>query len=190
MNPSVLRCSFRIPLGHQCLSAGPSRATVALPSRPLPATARRTLTTTRPLSTHPATPTATEPGSTSYTYRTIKALTTRAPSSFPPTILIDVREPAEYAAGHIPTAKNLPIMTRPDAFFLPSDEFRDAFGWEKPVRGGGEGKGEVVFYCKAGIRSRAAAGLAREAGWEGIKEYPGSWVDWVEREKEGEGKGE
>ncbi|RPB21970.1 Rhodanese-like protein, partial [Terfezia boudieri ATCC MYA-4762] len=94
-------------------------------------------------------------------------------------ILIDVREPAEYAAGHIPTAKNLPIMTRPDGFFLPKDEFRDAFGWEKPER-----EAVAVFYCKAGIRSRAAAGLARQAGWEGAREYPGSWMDWVEREKE------
>ncbi len=40
---------------------------------------------------------------------------------------------------------------------------------------------EVVFYCKAGVRSRAAAGLAREAGWTSVGEYPGSWMDWSER---------
>jgi len=42
---------------------------------------------------------------------------------------------------------------------------------------------EVVFYCKAGVRSRAAARLAR--GWEGegvrVGEYKGSWVEWVGR---------
>ena len=37
---------------------------------------------------------------------------------------------------------------------------------------------EVIFYCKAGVRSRAAAGMAREAGYERVGEYPGSWMDW------------
>lgn len=36
-----------------------------------------------------------------------------------------------------------------------------------------------MFYCKAGVRSRAAAGLAREAGWKRVGEYPGSWIDWA-----------
>lgn len=37
----------------------------------------------------------------------------------------------------------------------------------------------MVFYCKAGVRSRAAAGLARAAGWTKAGEYPGSWMDWA-----------
>jgi len=28
------------------------------------------------------------------------------------------------------------------------------------------------------VRSRAAAALARQAGWERIGEYKGSWMDW------------
>lgn len=35
------------------------------------------------------------------------------------------------------------------------------------------------MYCKAGVRSRAAAGLARQAGWEKVGEYQGSWLDWA-----------
>lgn len=35
------------------------------------------------------------------------------------------------------------------------------------------------MYCKAGVRSRAAAGLARQAGWEKVSEYQGSWLDWA-----------
>ncbi|MCJ1278397.1 hypothetical protein MMC21_006212 [Puttea exsequens] len=37
---------------------------------------------------------------------------------------------------------------------------------------------EAVFYCKAGVRSRAAARLARE--WQGIKigDMTGGWLDW------------
>lgn len=40
---------------------------------------------------------------------------------------------------------------------------------------------EVVFYCKSGVRSRAAAELARQAGYECVGEYPGSWLDWVKK---------
>lgn len=58
--------------------------------------------------------------------------------------------------------------------------------------GEGEGEGvikgaeveEVVFYCKAGVRSRAAARLAGgEGGWSGVRvgEYAGSWDEWVGR---------
>ena len=49
------------------------------------------------------------------------------------------------------------------------------------------GKGEVeevVFYCKAGVRSRAAAQMAREeGGWAGVRVggFDGGWVEW-ERE--------
>ncbi len=50
--------------------------------------------------------------------------------------------------------------------------------------GEGEGKGieEVIFYCKAGVRSRAAARMARE--WEGLRvgQYEEGWLGW-------EGKG-
>jgi rhodanese-related sulfurtransferase len=38
---------------------------------------------------------------------------------------------------------------------------------------------EVVFYCKAGVRSKAAAQFARQNGYHYVGEYPGSWMDWV-----------
>lgn len=44
---------------------------------------------------------------------------------------------------------------------------------------------EVVFYCKAGVRSRAAMQMAQgEGGWKGVKvgQWDGGWVEW---EKEG-----
>jgi len=45
-----------------------------------------------------------------------------------------------------------------------------------------EGVEEVVFYCKAGVRSRAAARMARE--WVGVRvgDMKGGWMEW-------EGKG-
>lgn len=40
---------------------------------------------------------------------------------------------------------------------------------------------EVVFYCKAGVRSRAAARMARE--WVGIKvgDMTGGWMEWEKK---------
>ncbi|CAK7228536.1 Thiosulfate sulfurtransferase rdl2, mitochondrial [Sporothrix curviconia] len=89
-------------------------------------------------------------------------------------VIIDAREPAELKdTGRIPGAINIPVTTAPDGFFLPDEEFEDRFGFARPDR-----DTEVIFYCKAGVRSRAAAGLAKEAGWTKVGEYPGSWLDW------------
>jgi|SRR5690242_15981543 len=88
-------------------------------------------------------------------------------------LLIDVREPHEFGSNTIPTAINLPITSHPDALLLSADEFQDQFGFAKPPIGK-----EVVFFCKAGVRSKAAANLARQAGYENVGEYPGSWLEW------------
>ncbi len=104
----------------------------------------------------------------------------------------------------------MPITSNPDAFYLSDEDFIERFGFEKPKavrassmdsdagkegeaedggRGagygeeGGEGKGveEVIFYCKAGVRSRAAARMARE--WVGIRagDMSGGWLEWEKR---------
>ncbi|KAF2205735.1 Rhodanese-like protein, partial [Delitschia confertaspora ATCC 74209] len=86
---------------------------------------------------------------------------------------LDVREPAEVAAGAIPTAYNIPISSHPDALLLPPDEFESQFGFAKPPP-----SKELVFYCKAGVRSAAAAQLAKQGGYEKVGEYRGSWLDW------------
>ena len=50
-------------------------------------------------------------------------------------------------------------------------------------RRGGEGDGveEVIFYCKAGVRSRAAARMAREWEGVGVGEMRGGWMEWEGR---------
>ncbi|KIV98182.1 hypothetical protein PV10_01860 [Exophiala mesophila] len=100
-----------------------------------------------------------------------------ASAADPHTIIVDVREPAELeSTGRIPTAVNIPISSAADSFFLPADEFEERFGIARP----GD-KDHVIFYCKAGVRSRAAAALARQAGFGGdIAEFPGSWIEWFE----------
>ena len=66
------------------------------------------------------------------------------------------------------------MTSSPDSFFLTEDDFEDRFGFVRPAA-----DTEVVFYCKAGVRSRAAAALAKQAGWTKVGEYPGSWLDWA-----------
>ena len=90
------------------------------------------------------------------------------------TVIVDAREPGELqSTGRIPTAVNIPITSQPDSFHITDDEFADRFDFPRPPR-----DAELVFYCKAGVRSRAAAQLARDAGWNNVGEYSGSWLDW------------
>ncbi|CAP70360.1 uncharacterized protein PODANS_3_4430 [Podospora anserina S mat+] len=95
----------------------------------------------------------------------------------PKVTIIDSREPGELQqTGHIPSAINIPVTTSPDSFFISPEEFEDRFGFPRPAK-----DQELIFYCKAGVRSRAAAQLAKQAGWEKVGEYPGSWLDWFEK---------
>lgn len=105
----------------------------------------------------------------------VKALS-KLPS--PSRILIDTREPSELqTTGTIPGSLNVPIVSQPDSWYITPEEFEDRYGFERPAK-----DVEVIFFCKAGVRSKAAAELARKAGWGSVGEYPGSWMDW-------EGKG-
>lgn len=60
---------------------------------------------------------------------------------------------------------------------VPEQEFEEMYGYERP----GKDK-TLVFYCKAGVRARTAAGLALHAGWTSVGEYRGSWLDWAENQ--------
>ncbi|KAJ3478135.1 hypothetical protein NLG97_g8655 [Lecanicillium saksenae] len=90
---------------------------------------------------------------------------------------IDVREPVELReTGKIPGAINIPITTAVQSLHVPEEEFEDMYGYTRP----GKDK-TLVFYCKAGVRAKTAAGLALHAGWKNVGEYRGSWLDWAER---------
>ncbi|KAK5624902.1 hypothetical protein RRF57_000618 [Xylaria bambusicola] len=111
-------------------------------------------------------------GSKIWTFEEIQSLTT---SPSPKPTIIDVREPGELqSTGRIPGALNIPISTSPDSFHITPEEFEDRFGFARP-----EKDEEIVFYCKAGVRSRAAVGFAKEAGWMDVGEFPGSWIEWT-----------
>lgn len=112
------------------------------------------------------------PGNKIWSFEDVQKLTQEAK---PNVVIVDVREPGELqSTGRIPGAVNIPVTSQPDSFHISDDDFEDRFGYARPGR-----DRELVFYCKAGVRGRAAAGLAREAGWSAIGEYPGSWLDWA-----------
>lgn len=79
-------------------------------------------------------------------------------------LLVDVREPHEYAAGHIPGAVLFPLSTF-DAAALPQ---------AKPGQ-------RLVFACRTGSRTLRAIAAAQAAGLPLRAHYKGSFSDWVTR---------
>lgn len=76
--------------------------------------------------------------------------------------LVDVREPNEWAEGHIPGAVLNPLQSF-DADALPEEQ---------------DGR-RIVLHCRSGKRSLVALQRAREAGRTDIKaHYAGGMLDW------------
>jgi rhodanese-related sulfurtransferase len=75
--------------------------------------------------------------------------------------VIDVREPHEFAGGHIPGAINLPLSR-----FKP-----DQIPPGKPP----------VLICQAGARSGTALRQAHAAGANQVRHYPGGMNGWRAR---------
>lgn len=74
--------------------------------------------------------------------------------------LIDVREPHEWAAGHLANARHIPLGTLLNnaSEYLTEDN--------------------IVFYCAAGVRSAVAAEMAAAIGREGLYNMEGGIVEW------------
>lgn len=94
-------------------------------------------------------------------------------------VVVDVREPDEYAAGHIPNAINLPYKSSPGALGLHPDEFKLSFGFDKPST-----DKTLVFYCLAGVRSTMSEELAETFGYENRLNYLGSFQNWIDNHGE------
>lgn len=78
--------------------------------------------------------------------------------------VIDVREPAEWASGHIPGAHHIPLQT-----FLnhPRETLPDAEGY--------------VFVCAAGVRSAVAAEMAASIGRDNLYNLEGGVPGWAQK---------
>lgn len=71
---------------------------------------------------------------------------------------------------------------------MPEEDFETKFGFPRPSE-----KDEVIFYCKAGVRSRQAAllaGQARPAFGGKVGNYNGSWLDWEKNGGKAEREGD
>lgn len=83
-------------------------------------------------------------------------------------IVIDVREPNEYAAAHIPGVPLLPMGNIPDVI----DQF--------------DKSREYVFVCRSGARSLNVAKFCKQAGIENVHNYLGGMLAWDQEVADGE----
>ena len=85
-------------------------------------------------------------------------------------VVIDVRSPDEFAAGHIPGAVNVPVAGKGSENF------------DKKVAAVAKDK-TVLVHCRSGVRSSKAVEKMRQMGVAGIIELPTGWVAWSEAGK-------
>lgn len=78
-------------------------------------------------------------------------------------VLVDIREPNEFVAGHVPGAVNLPLSSlTPAALPKPADK-------------------TVVIMCRSGNRSGKLAQMLPSVGRTDIVDYSGAMIDWTRR---------
>lgn len=91
-------------------------------------------------------------------------------------LLVDVREPDEYEAGHVPSAINIPLGSVAEAFDMDGEDFAERFGVEKGDYASNPG---LVVYCRSGVRSEnARLALLHHHGYEHTLNFKGSWLEW------------
>ncbi|GAA96310.1 uncharacterized protein L969DRAFT_95408 [Mixia osmundae IAM 14324] len=108
------------------------------------------------------------------TYDELKPLTEQPSDDV---LLVDVREIDEVMQGNIPSSVNLPLSDLGKTLELDSGEFTRLHGFYKPTK-----EQPMVFYCRTGKRSEAAKQLAEKKGYQFVRNYKGSWADWVANE--------
>ena len=76
-------------------------------------------------------------------------------------LLIDVREPGEFAAGHAAGARNVPLSTLDGAKGLPTNKAQP-----------------LVLVCASGARSSRAVAQLRKAGYASVHSLAGGTEAW------------
>ncbi|HSN70465.1 MAG TPA: rhodanese-like domain-containing protein [Steroidobacteraceae bacterium] len=80
----------------------------------------------------------------------------------PDPVVLDVRTPEEFAAGHVPGAMN-----------IPHDQIAERIASLEPARGA-----ELVVYCRSGRRSAIASDVLRQAGFDNVRHLAGDMQGW------------
>lgn len=79
----------------------------------------------------------------------------------PDAVLLDVREPDEWAAGHAPHARHLPMMEVPARVAeVPTDA-------------------DVVVVCRSGARSGQVVSYLMGHGWDNVRNLDGGMQAWA-----------
>ena len=84
----------------------------------------------------------------------------------PDAVTLDVRTPGEFHAGHLPGALNIDFE---------DESFSTEIGKFDPSK-------TYLLYCQSGRRTRGAAEIMKQNGFQKIFEMKGGFPDW---EKEG-----
>jgi len=122
----------------------------------------------------------------------IRALRDEVLSKLGKASLVDVRSPEEFRGeklapdhlpqeqaqvpGHIPGAANIPWgkAANEDGTFKSADELEALYGGEGVTK-----DKEVIAYCRIGERSSHTWFALHELlGWDGVKNYDGSWTEY------------
>ena len=86
--------------------------------------------------------------------------------------ILDVREPAEYEMGRIPSARFIQWSTNlSDGFLLSRSEIEE-------LHAGLDKSKTTVVYCLAGWRGAFAWLVLEWLGFEDVRVYDGSWFEW------------
>ncbi|EFP84495.1 uncharacterized protein PGTG_10215 [Puccinia graminis f. sp. tritici CRL 75-36-700-3] len=107
-------------------------------------------------------------------YRELKPITDMPSDDV---LLIDVREESEVIQGNIPSSVNMPMSVFEKTLDKHPDEFLQTVGFRKP-----RPEQKIVFYCRSGARSARALDIARLKGFKNVRNYKGSWLDWIDKE--------
>lgn len=75
-------------------------------------------------------------------------------------LLVDVREPHEFKAGHIPSAVNIPLS-----------QLNSRIKEISP-------KNEVLLYCRSGMRSKQAGKILKKHGYSNLAHLRGGITAW------------
>jgi rhodanese-related sulfurtransferase len=82
-------------------------------------------------------------------------------------LLLDVRTPAEFAAGHIPGAINIPhteLATRMAELEVSRDS-------------------DIVVYCRSGARAATALGVLEKSGFKRTFHLQGDYTRWSDEKR-------
>lgn len=75
-------------------------------------------------------------------------------------VIVDVREPDEWQAGHVPGARHIPLRSLPTRV------------------GELDPNGEIIAVCHSGVRSEAAVKALKQAGFSNVWNLGGGMVAW------------